>query len=178
MLSAGDFRNGVTFEWDGKVMSFSDIVTYPFAMLLLWLYNITVNYGAAIILFAIVLKFIFLPFQAKSKFSMPLTPKQFVAASPAMLVKTSLVMLIIPRSFSILTITQAPFLIEMPYRKPARAARAHVPTLNVLLLYPYRRQSTRTFFRKTGSFHTFHTSLLLVKPKKNVKKTVADCNFP
>ena len=51
-------------------MSFSDIVTYPFAMLLLWLYNITVNYGVAIILFAIVLKFIFLPFQAKSKFSM------------------------------------------------------------------------------------------------------------
>ena len=51
-------------------MSFSDIVTYPFAMLLLWLYNITVNYGVAIIFFAIVLKFIFLPFQAKSKFSM------------------------------------------------------------------------------------------------------------
>ncbi|MGI5978796.1 MAG: membrane protein insertase YidC [Oscillospiraceae bacterium] len=48
----------------------SDIITYPFAMLLLWLYNITVNYGVAIILFAIILKFVFLPFQAKSKFSM------------------------------------------------------------------------------------------------------------
>lgn len=51
-------------------MSLTDIITYPFAMLLLWLYNITVNYGVAIILFAIILKFIFLPFQAKSKFSM------------------------------------------------------------------------------------------------------------
>lgn len=51
-------------------MSLSNIITYPFAMLLLWLYNITVNYGVAIILFAIILKFIFLPFQAKSKFSM------------------------------------------------------------------------------------------------------------
>ena len=51
-------------------MSLTDIITYPFAMLLLWLYNITVNYGVAIILFAIVLKFVFLPFQAKSKFSM------------------------------------------------------------------------------------------------------------
>ena len=51
-------------------MSLTDIITYPFAMLLLWLYNITSNYGFAIILFAIVLKFVFLPFQAKSKFSM------------------------------------------------------------------------------------------------------------
>lgn len=51
-------------------MSLTDIITYPFAMLLLWLYNITVNYGVAIILFAIILKFVFLPFQAKSKFSM------------------------------------------------------------------------------------------------------------
>lgn len=50
-------------------MSLTDIITYPFAMLLLWLYNITINYGVAIILFAIVLKFVFLPFQAKSKFS-------------------------------------------------------------------------------------------------------------
>ena len=51
-------------------MSLTDIITYPFAILLLWLNKFTLNYGIAIIIFAIILKFIFLPFQAKSKFSM------------------------------------------------------------------------------------------------------------
>ena len=51
-------------------MSLTDIVTYPFTILLLWLNKFTLNYGVAIIIFAIILKFIFLPFQAKSKFSM------------------------------------------------------------------------------------------------------------
>ena len=51
-------------------MSFSEIITYPFSWLLLTLYDLTVNYGLAIILFALVVKLIMLPFQMKSKRSM------------------------------------------------------------------------------------------------------------
>ena len=56
-------------------MSFSQIIIYPFSLLLLWLYQVTANYGIAIILFAIVLKIILLPFQAKSKYSMMRTSR-------------------------------------------------------------------------------------------------------
>ncbi|MEG2367468.1 MAG: membrane protein insertase YidC [Oscillospiraceae bacterium] len=51
-------------------MSFTAIVTYPFSWLLLTLYEIFSNYGVAIILFALVVKLIMLPFQMKSKRSM------------------------------------------------------------------------------------------------------------
>lgn len=39
----------------------------PFGILLLWLYDLTLNYGVAVILFAIVVRLILLPFMAKSK---------------------------------------------------------------------------------------------------------------
>ncbi len=42
-------------------------ITVPFAILLLWLYELVVNYGLAIFLFALVVKLILLPFQMKSK---------------------------------------------------------------------------------------------------------------
>lgn len=48
-------------------MSFTDIVTWPFSWLLLTLYELVSNYGLAIILFALVVKLILLPFQMKSK---------------------------------------------------------------------------------------------------------------
>lgn len=51
-------------------MSFSEIVTYPFSWLLLTLYDFVSNYGLAVILFALVVKLIMLPFQMKSKRSM------------------------------------------------------------------------------------------------------------
>ncbi|MCD7934509.1 MAG: YidC/Oxa1 family membrane protein insertase [Oscillospiraceae bacterium] len=47
-----------------------DIIAKPFGILLLWLYNLAGNYGAAIFLFALVVKLIMLPFQMKSKKSM------------------------------------------------------------------------------------------------------------
>lgn len=56
-------------------MSFTEIITYPFAWLLLFLYDLTMNYGAAIILFALVVKLIMLPFQMKSKRSMMRTTR-------------------------------------------------------------------------------------------------------
>ena len=43
------------------------IITRPFAWLFVWLYNLTGNYGAAILLFALVVNLILTPFQAKSK---------------------------------------------------------------------------------------------------------------
>ncbi len=56
-------------------MSFTEIITYPFAWLLLTLYDLTMNYGLAIILFAVVVKLIMLPFQMKSKRSMMRTTR-------------------------------------------------------------------------------------------------------
>jgi YidC/Oxa1 family membrane protein insertase len=46
------------------------IITTPFAWLLLAFYNLVGNYGVAIILFAVLVKLILLPFQMKSKKSM------------------------------------------------------------------------------------------------------------
>lgn len=51
-------------------MSFTEIITYPFSWLLLTLYDLTMNYGLAVLLFALVVKLILLPFQMKSKRSM------------------------------------------------------------------------------------------------------------
>ncbi len=45
----------------------SDIVTVPFGYLLSWLYQLTNNYGLAMILFAILVKVILLPITAKGK---------------------------------------------------------------------------------------------------------------
>lgn len=42
-------------------------ITKPFAWLFVWLYNLTGNYGAAIMLFALVVNLILTPFNAKSK---------------------------------------------------------------------------------------------------------------
>jgi len=56
-----------------------EVVSRPFGMLLMWLYELVGGYGWAIILFALVVKLILLPFQMKSKVSMMrvsrLTPK-------------------------------------------------------------------------------------------------------
>ncbi|NCC67687.1 MAG: membrane protein insertase YidC [Clostridia bacterium] len=48
-------------------MSFGEIITWPFSWLLLTLYELTTNYGVAILLFAVVIKVVLLPFQMKSK---------------------------------------------------------------------------------------------------------------
>ena len=50
--------------------SISDMIRIPFGYLLDFLYQLTTNYGAALIIFAILVKIILLPFQAKSKKSM------------------------------------------------------------------------------------------------------------
>ena len=50
-------------------------IAIPFGMLLLWLYNWTGNYGVAVILFALVVKLIMLPFQLKSKKNMMRTSR-------------------------------------------------------------------------------------------------------
>ena len=44
-----------------------DIIQVPFGYLLSWLYQLTTNYGVALIIFAIALKFILLPATAKGK---------------------------------------------------------------------------------------------------------------
>lgn len=44
-----------------------DAIAKPFGVLLLWLYGLVSNYGVAIILFAVIVKLIMLPFQMKSK---------------------------------------------------------------------------------------------------------------
>ena len=51
-------------------MSFGEIITWPFAKLMVWLYNLTGNYGLALILFALAVNLIMTPFMAKSKKSM------------------------------------------------------------------------------------------------------------
>ena len=57
----------------------SDIVTVPFGLLLKFLYEITTNYGVALILFAVIVKLILFPASKKSKISSMkmsrLTPK-------------------------------------------------------------------------------------------------------
>ncbi len=45
-------------------------IAKPFGVLMLWLYDLVGNYGVAVILFALVVKLIMLPFQLKSKKSM------------------------------------------------------------------------------------------------------------
>ncbi|MDR1131420.1 MAG: YidC/Oxa1 family membrane protein insertase [Oscillospiraceae bacterium] len=56
-------------------MSLTEIVTAPFSWLLTTLYSLTFNYGLAVILFALVIKIILLPFQMKSKRSMMRTAR-------------------------------------------------------------------------------------------------------
>ena len=46
------------------------LITVPFAALLRWFYTITGSYGLSIVLFAVVVKLVVLPFQMKSKRSM------------------------------------------------------------------------------------------------------------
>lgn len=48
-------------------MSFGKILTYPFSWLLLTFYELTGNYGVSVLVFALVVKLILLPFQMKSK---------------------------------------------------------------------------------------------------------------
>ena len=59
--------------------SLSEIIKVPFGYLMDWLYQFTNNYGLALILFAVLVKVILFPVQAKSKKSMMkmsrLTPK-------------------------------------------------------------------------------------------------------
>lgn len=50
-------------------------IARPFGLLLMWLYELTQNYGVAIILFGLVVKLILLPFQVKSKKSMMRTQR-------------------------------------------------------------------------------------------------------
>ena len=47
-----------------------DLIAKPFGILMLWLYELTNNYGVAIILFALAVKLVLLYFSAKSKKSM------------------------------------------------------------------------------------------------------------
>ena len=51
-------------------MSFGEIITWPFAKLMVWLYGLTGNYGLSITLFALVVNLVLTPFMAKSKKSM------------------------------------------------------------------------------------------------------------
>ncbi len=51
-------------------MSFGEIITWPFAKLMVWFYNLTGNYGVALIFFALAVNLIMTPFMAKSKKSM------------------------------------------------------------------------------------------------------------
>ena len=57
----------------------ADIITVPFGYLLSWLYQLTTNYGLALIIFAVIVQLVLLPITAKSKKSMMkmsrLTPK-------------------------------------------------------------------------------------------------------
>ncbi|MBQ6540193.1 MAG: membrane protein insertase YidC [Oscillospiraceae bacterium] len=50
-------------------------IARPFGVLLMWLYELTTNYGVAIILFALIVKLIMMPFQIKSKKSMARTTR-------------------------------------------------------------------------------------------------------
>ena len=48
----------------------ADIITVPFGWLLSWLYEITTNYGVAVIIFAVIVRLVLFPITAKSKKSM------------------------------------------------------------------------------------------------------------
>ena len=48
----------------------SDIIRIPFGYILDWLYQLTTNYGVALILFAIIVRLVLMPINAKSKKSM------------------------------------------------------------------------------------------------------------
>lgn len=50
-------------------------ITKPFAWLMVWLYNLTGNYGLSLILFALVVNLVLTPFMAKSKKSMMRTTR-------------------------------------------------------------------------------------------------------
>ena len=52
------------------LFSLADIIQVPFGYLMGWLYQFTNNYGAALILFAIIVQLVMLPMTAKSKKSM------------------------------------------------------------------------------------------------------------
>ena len=56
-------------------MSLWDIIVWPFARLLQFFYNWTSNYGVSVILFALVVNLVLLPFMAKSKKSMMRTTR-------------------------------------------------------------------------------------------------------
>ena len=47
-----------------------NLISLPFAALLRWIYGLTGSYGLSIILFAVVVKLVILPFQMKSKRNM------------------------------------------------------------------------------------------------------------
>lgn len=49
------------------ILSIWDVIRVPFGYLLEWLYNLTSNYGVALVIFAIILKVILLPAGIKSK---------------------------------------------------------------------------------------------------------------
>ena len=56
-------------------MSFWQIITWPFAKLMVMFYNLTGNYGLSIILFGLMVNLVVLPFMARSKKSMMRTSR-------------------------------------------------------------------------------------------------------
>ena len=56
-------------------MSFGEIITWPFAKLMVLFYNMTNSYGLALILFSLTVNLVLMPFMAKSKKSMMRTTR-------------------------------------------------------------------------------------------------------
>ena len=56
-------------------MSFGEIITWPFAKLMVLFYNLTNSYGLALILFSLMVNLVLMPFMAKSKKSMMRTTR-------------------------------------------------------------------------------------------------------
>ena len=56
-------------------MSFGEIITWPFAKLMVLFYNMTHSYGLALILFSLTVNLVLMPFMAKSKKSMMRTTR-------------------------------------------------------------------------------------------------------
>ena len=56
-------------------MSFGEIITWPFAKLMVMFYNLTNSYGLALILFSLTVNLVLMPFMAKSKKSMMRTTR-------------------------------------------------------------------------------------------------------
>ena len=56
-------------------MSFWEILSWPFAKLMVWFYELTGNYGASIILFSLAVNLVLWPFMARSKKSMMRTTR-------------------------------------------------------------------------------------------------------